>query len=191
MRIILASYSPRRKELLSSICENFEIIPSKKEEDMSQKMSIKNLSKSLAKQKAQDIFDQTTGDRVVIGSDSMVCLKNKIYGKPKNKDEAKSMLCSLSGKWHFVISGICVIIERNGKQTTYCDYEISKVKFAKLTQNDIDSYLLKDEYKDKAGAYAIQGLAGKFVEKIKGNYANIVGLGTAKLYNIFKQENLL
>lgn len=191
VKIILASQSPRRKELLSLMGVDFECLPSKKEEDMTQKVSITTMSKNLAYQKAKDVFDNTSGNRIVIGSDSMVYLKRKIFGKPKNEQDAFKMLRTLSNRWHRVITSLCVLIEENGSFKKYLTYEITKVKFMNLDDNMISEYLKNDEYKDKAGAYALQGISGKFVEKIKGNMSTVIGLPTCKLYKIFKQENIM
>ncbi|MBE7075047.1 MAG: septum formation protein Maf [Clostridiales bacterium] len=191
MRIILASKSPRRKELLSLMGLTYEIIPSEKEENMCQNLSLSKLSESLAKQKADDIFSQTSGNRVVIGSDTMVVVKHKLFGKPKSKEEAKNMLKTLSGNWHKVATSLCVIIEKDGIKKEYLTHSYSKVKFLKLSEKMIDEYLQNDEYKDKAGAYAVQGKSGMFIEKIKGSYSTIIGLPTHLLFQILYKEEIL
>ena len=191
IKIILASQSPRRKELLSLMGLKYEVMPSQKEEDMSEKLSLPKLSEKLAFQKAEDIFSQTTGDRVVIGSDSMVYLKNKLFGKPKDDKEAISMLKTLSNNWHKVITSLCVMIEVDGTKKQYLTHSITKVKFMKLTDKMIEKYLQTGEHKDKAGAYAVQGYSGMFIEKIKGNYATVVGLDTNKLFDILHKEKLI
>ena len=191
IKIILASQSPRRKELLSLMGLKYEVMPSQKEEDMSEKLSLPKLSEKLAFQKAEDIFSQTTGDRVVIGSDSMVYLKNKLFGKPKDDKEAITMLKTLSNSWHSVITSLCVMMEVGGTKKQYLTHTITKVKFMKLTDKMIEKYLQTGEHKDKAGAYAVQGYSGMFIEKIKGNYATVVGLDTNKLFDILHKEKLL
>lgn len=191
MKIILASKSPRRIELLSNLGLQFEILPSTKEEDMSKKMCLGKLSENLANQKAQDVYTNTTGDRCVIGSDTMVVLKNKIFGKPKNDQDAKNMLKQLSNKWHKVYTSLCVIIEKDGNFKKYLLHDICKVRFKNLTDAMIDKYLKVGEHKDKAGAYGMQGYSGAFVEKINGNYATVIGLPVHKLYDILNQENLI
>ncbi len=191
MQIILASQSPRRKELLTLMGLRFETMPSTKEEDMTKHMSLTKLAESLAEQKAVDVFAQTSGDRVVIGSDTMVAFKNKLFGKPRSKLEAKSMLQTLSNRWHKVITSLCVIVQKNGQTKKYLTHDICKVKFLKLSNADIDNYLLSNEYADKAGAYAIQGQSGMFVQKIRGSYATVVGLPTHLLFQLLKAENLM
>ena len=145
IKIILASQSPRRKELLSLMGLKYEVMPSQKEEDMSEKLSLPKLSEKLAFQKAEDIFSQTTGDRVVIGSDSMVYLKNKLFGKPKDDKEAITMLKTLSNSWHSVITSLCVMMEVGGTKKQYLTHTITKVKFMKLTDKMIEKYLQTDK----------------------------------------------
>ena len=151
MKIILASQSPRRKELLSLMGLDFDVMPSNTEEDMKQKVSPAKLSEILSEQKAKDIFDKTSGNRVVIGSDCMVFADNKIFGKPKDDAEAKQMLKTLSGNWHKVITGLCVYVERDGIVTKYSTHDITKVKFVTLDDVMIENYLKTGEHKDKAG----------------------------------------
>lgn len=191
MKIILASSSLRRKMLLKSMGLKFECMIPQKEEDMTQKISIQKLSEKLSFQKAKEIFDVTYGDRLIIGSDCMVYYKNKKIGKPKDKNEAYKIISMLSGHWHKVVTGLCVIVQRKKQTKTYLTHEISKVKFKKLTDVAISEYLKTKNYIGKAGAYAIQGKFGMFVDKIKGNYSNIVGLPTNKLYDILKNENIM
>ena len=169
----------------------FSIVPSLKEEDNNQKLSLSKLSESLAKQKAQDVFEQTKGSRVVIGSDTLVCIKGKILGKPKSKKEAFEMLSLLSGRTHKVITSLSVFMEVDGEVKTFTTHDTSLVKFVKLTNQEIEDYLLLDEYKDKAGAYAVQGRSGMFIKKIKGTYATVMGLPTHILYQILHQQKIM
>lgn len=191
MKIILASKSPRRKELLSLMGLNYEIMPSEKEEDMTQHLTLSKLSESLAKQKADDIFEQTSGNRVVIGSDTMVVVKHKLFGKPKDRADARRMLKTLSGSWHKVATSLCVLIEKDGVKKEYLMHDYSRVKFLELTDEIIEAYLNNEEYQDKAGAYAVQGKSGMFIEKIKGAYSTVIGLPTHLLFQILYKENIL
>lgn len=191
MKIILASQSPRRKELLGLMGLKFEIMPSNKEEKMDTKLKLSKLSESLAQQKARDIFEQTSGNRVVIGSDTIVVAHNKLFGKPQNAENAKYMLRTLSGSWHKVITSLCVIISKNGETKEYLTHDVSKVKFINLSDDMIDNYLKYDEYKDKAGSYAVQGKSGMFIEKINGSYATVIGLPTHILFKILHSENIM
>ena len=191
MKIILASKSPRRVELMHNLGLTFEIMPSQKEEDMSAKLSLGKLSENLAKQKAEDIDTQTTGDRCVVGSDTMVALGRNIFGKPKNDDDAALMLKKLSGRWHKVYTSLCVIIQNENVKKEYLLHDVCRVKFKKLTDDMIQKYLKVGEHKDKAGAYGMQGYSGAFVEKIDGNYSTVIGLPVHKLYEILYKENLI
>lgn len=191
MKIILASKSPRRREFLEKLGIDFDIIPAVNPEDMKAFRNIKKLSKVLGEQKAQEVFNKTEGNRTVIGSDSMVYVKGKLFGKPQNEDEGRQMLKSLSGNWHKVITSLCVIIEKNGERKFYSKVFVVKVKFMKLTDNMINNYLATGEYSDKAGSYAIQGLSSKFIECIKGDYSSIVGLPYCELYKILNKEGII
>lgn len=191
MKIVLASASPRRKELLSSMGVEFETIVSDIEEKMDDKLNYKKMAEELSFQKAQNVFNTLQGDRLVIGSDTMVVYKNKIFGKPKDKEEAKQMLMQLSGKSHVVVTGLCVLINRADEQIKYVTHEVTKVHFKRISEKDIETYIATGEPMDKAGAYAIQGISGKFIDKINGNYASVVGLPTNKLFDILKKENIL
>ena len=191
MQVILASGSPRRKEFLELMGVDYIAIPSKKEENINEKIKLTKLSEGLAEQKASDIFEQTSGDRLVIGSDTLVCLKNERFGKPKSKEDAKLMLSDLSGKWHKVISSLCVLVSRNDSVKKYICHSITKVKFIDLSEKMIDDYISSGEPMDKAGAYAIQGRASVFIEKIVGSYTSVIGLPTHELFDILKKENIL
>jgi septum formation protein len=187
MKIILASTSPRRLELLRGLGLKVKVVGSRVKES---KFSIKNpekLAKTLALTKAQEVARRTK-DGLVIGADTIVVLKGKILGKPKDSKGAKSMLRELSGKTHEVLTGLAVIDASSGK--TIVDFVGTKVKFRKLTDEEITNYVTTDRPFDKAGAYAIQEKAGLFVEKIDGCYFNVVGLPLARLAEILKEFNV-
>lgn len=191
LKIILASQSPRRKELLGLMGVNFEVMPSDAEEDNNQKIKLSKLSESLALLKAQDVFNKTSGKRVVIGSDTLVSVGGKLFGKPKNKEEAFKMLKSLSNNTHKVITSLAVLIDDGKILKKYVTHDIAKVTFIKLTDEEINKYLEFDEYKDKAGAYAVQGRSGMFIKQINGSFASVMGLPTHLLYSILHKENLI
>lgn len=191
MKIILASCSPRRKELLSLMGLNFEIIKPINEEDMNIKTNFKKLSEILSKQKAEEVFNKTTGNRVVIGSDCMVYINKTLLGKPKSKTEAFKMLSILSGKTHKVVTGLCVLVEKDGEKREYLANDVSKVTFKKLEKEEIEKYLEFDEYKDKAGSYAVQGRSNVFIKKINGSFNTVIGLPTHILYEILKKEKIM
>lgn len=186
MRIILASGSPRRKELLSLITKDFEVIVSNADESLQKGLSIEEQSKKIAYAKAKAVFDETQDDRIVIGSDTMVVKDDKIYGKPNDKKEAFQMISELQNNEHEVITSLCVIVEKDGNLKEYKDYDISKVYIDNITSKEIEAWIETGKAMDKAGAYAIQEEFSKFIKKIDGNYDSIVGLPTYKLYQILK-----
>lgn len=189
MKIILASKSPRRKELLSMIVPRFEISVSKVEEKIEKGLSMKEQATNLAYIKAKDIFDKTTGDRIVIGSDTIVTKNDKIYGKPKDRNQAKQMIKGLlSGdKTHIIYTGLCILVEENGKYKQYKTCDEVKVFLKDISDKEIEKWINTGKAMDKAGAYGIQDEFCVFVEKIEGNYTSVVGLPTHKVYDILKE----
>lgn len=193
MKIILASASERRIELLSRVIKDFKVIAS----DFDEKKVEFNGSTSeyvmeLSKAKAQAVAkckDVSNGlDNIVIGCDTVVSIDNIILGKPKDKHEAFRMLKMLSGKVHNVYTGITII--NVNFDVIKCDYVSTKVKFSNLSDKDIERYLELEEYEDKAGAYGIQGYAGVFVEAIEGCFYNVVGLPLNKLNRMFGEMGI-
>ncbi|MGL4796722.1 MAG: Maf family protein [Paraclostridium sp.] len=185
MNIILASGSPRRKEILANTKLKFNVITSDIDETVLENEQPIQLVLRLALEKSMDVASKNSNG-LVIGADTIVVLDNTILGKPKNEDEAFKMLASLSDREHQVITGISVINLDNNKKII--DYVVSNVKFKKLTEKDIKDYISTEEYKDKAGAYGIQGFGALLVEEIKGDYFNIVGLPISKLGDILKNN---
>ena len=177
MRIILASNSPRRKELLTQIGVAFEVLPSKFEEQMIA-LSPSKLAEHFAYMKAKDVASSASSGALVIGSDTIVCL-DEIMGKPRSKEDAFDMLKKLSGKRHLVISGLSVINTATGESLT--EHERTIVKMKELCSAEITAYINTGEPMDKAGAYAIQGMGSLFVEGIEGDYFNVVGLPLFRL----------
>ena len=182
MKYILASQSPRRKELLSICVNEFEIFPSNVPEIVPQGLEIENHSEYLAKLKAEDIAKQYPND-IVIGADTSVICDNEILGKPKNRADAKRMLNMLSGNVHKVITGCAVV--KNGVTESFS--VTTEVEFFSLTQKEINDYLDTSEPYDKAGSYGIQQRGGLFVKAIKGDYFNVVGLPIAYLNKLLKK----
>lgn len=180
-KIILASASPRRKQLLSTILNDFEVITSSIEETYPDNLDLSLIPLYLSNLKAYDVHLKFPHD-IVIGADTAIVFENKILGKPKNKQEAKSMLTEFSNKFHFVVTGVTIY---DGCEK-YEINSINKVYFNDLSEKEIDDYLLHEEYKDKAGSYAIQGMASKFINKIEGEYEAIVGLPIKDLKLILK-----
>ena len=189
MNIILASASPRRKELLGLVVPEFEIKVSDVEEKLEDGLTPEEQTSRLAYIKAKDVFAKTTGDRVVIGSDTIVTKNGKIYGKPKDREDAILMIKELlSGdRTHSVITGLCVIAEKNGEVEEHTTFDEVKVYLENMTDSEIEKWVDSGNAQDKAGAYGIQNEFGVFVEKIDGNYTTVVGLPIHKVYNLIKK----
>lgn len=183
IKIILASASPRRKELLTQIGVKFEIMISDKETDIDSSNPIKACEKQ-AMQKALDIEEKAAlkykEDYIIIAADTIVALEDTILGKPKDKEDARLMLERISGKKHKVYTAVCVL---NSRLKTHKSFvEETAVEVAELSKEDIDFYLSKDEAYDKAGAYAIQGLFSRYIVGIEGDYYNVMGLPVGRVY---------
>ncbi len=179
-RVILASGSPRRKDILADMGVEFVVVPSSVDEDKIHSPFAQILVKKLARAKARDVFKSHKQD-VVVAADTIVVKGAKELGKPKNRQDAINVISRLSGKWHVVYTGVCVVSD--GKEKVFCD--ASKVKFKHLSTKEIEDYV--DTYKpfDKAGAYGIQD--GVVVEKYIGSYSNILGLPKTKLAAVLAQ----
>lgn len=190
MKIILASQSPRRKELLDLIHAKYEIMVSEVEEKLEPNVTIEEQAQTLSYQKAKAVFNKTTGDRVVIGSDTMVIKNNKPYGKPKNEEEAIAMLKELKNGKHQVITGLAILIQKNGEYKEEIVYDITEVYIKEMDEQEIIDWVKSGNALDKAGAYAIQGEFAKYIEKIKGNYTTVVGLPIHKVYEILKNNHI-
>lgn len=189
MKIILASNSPRRKELLKLIISDFEILPSEKEEILDKKSTPEKEVEQLAYIKAKDVFDRTEGDRIIIGADTIVTKNSKIYGKPKDKENAKEIIKELleGDKTHEVITGLTIIIENNRKIEEYKMIDKAKVYLKNIEDKEIQKWIDTGNAMDKAGAYGIQSEFSVFIEKIDGNYTTVVGLPVHKVYDIIKK----
>ena len=177
--IILASASPRRKELLKQITEDFEISVSSVEEIVPDNIPAEEVPQFLSTLKARDVA-LNYPDKLVIGADTCVLCNGKILGKPKDNDDAYNMLSLLSGKTHSVITG-CTLV-KNGKSISFS--VTTEVEFFKLTDQEIYDYIATNEPFDKAGGYGIQSKGGLLVKEINGDYFNVVGLPIAKLKKI-------
>ena len=174
--IILASASPRRKELLSLICDNFKIIPADIDESLDGNVSLYDIPEYLAIQKAAAVH-RNHPDDIVIGCDTGVFVDNPMIGKPKSEKAAVEILKLLSGKTHRVITG-CAILS---KDEPISSSTLTEVEFYKLSEQEQLEYVKTGEPMDKAGAYGIQGKGGVLIKKIKGDYFNVVGLPVAEL----------
>ena len=186
MRIILASQSPMRKELLKQMGLDFKVIVSNAEETLEEGLKIEEQSKKLAYIKAKTVFDETKGDRLIIGSDTMILKDNEVLGKPKDKQDAINMLKKLKNISHRVITSLCVLIEKDGEYKEFVDYDITKVFFKDMTDEEILKWIEIGNPYNKAGGYAIRSPFCVFVEKIEGNITTVQGLPVHKLYDIIK-----
>ncbi len=184
--LILASKSPRRKELLSLITTDFDIIPAVGEENADPALSPDKFVESLAIAKAEEIAASHPDD-TVIGSDTVVAINGEILGKPKDEADAYRMLSLISGTNHSVFTGAAVI--KNGKIHSFT--EETKVKFFDLSEQEITDYIATGEPFDKAGAYGIQDLGALLVEGIDGDYYNVMGLPVGRLYRLLKEINAI
>jgi septum formation protein len=171
MKIILASNSPRRKELLEKHEISFVVKPSNVNEIIDKNLSVYENVMNLAKIKALDVFNRNQ-EEVVLAADTIVVYDNEILGKPIDEMDAFRMLKLLSGKTHEVITAVALF----SKDSQIIDYEVSKVTFNKITEEEILEYIKTKEPMDKAGSYAIQGIGSKFVKSYEGEFDNIVGL---------------
>ena len=184
-KVILASASPRRRELIKYISDDVTFCSADIDETFDEKLSITENVKQIALKKAQHISSTVTeDDSIIIGVDTIVCCDEQVFTKPKDEEDAYYMLKSLSARSHSVISAVALIC--GGKQIVSC--EETKVHFSALSDEEIWEYIRLEKPFDKAGGYAVQGRAGVFVEKIEGCYYNIVGLPLNMLSNMIKEN---
>ena len=184
---ILASASPRRRELLTQIGLEFEVMASDADEDIKEKLSPGELVERLSRIKAEEVKARIEGNRGVIGSDTIVYHNGEVLGKPKDKDDAFRMLKSLSGATHSVFTGVTIILP----EETIVFHNETKVTFDTLSDEEILKYIESGEPMDKAGAYGIQGLGGAFVTSIEGEYATVVGFPIGEFSHILRERKLL
>lgn len=211
IRLVLASASPRRRELLSQIGLEFTVMPSTKEEN-AKATEAGALVQELSYQKAVDIWEQLSGGQgqnpdadqeqiseetqepnlngkrqpelLVIGADTVVCCEGKILGKPHSREAAAEMLTALQGRSHEVYTGVTLY----SQSETVTFFECTQVEFYPMTEVEISEYIDSKEPMDKAGAYGIQGLGARFVKGIRGDYNNVVGLPVGRLYQELKSH---
>lgn len=186
MEYILASASPRRKELLAMLPISFEICPAKGEEHLPEGLPAEQAAEYLAVQKAEEVA-AAHPDAVVIGADTVVFCNNEILGKPRDKADCIRMLTMLSGNEHTVSTGVAIV--HGGKTVHFSDD--TQVLFYTLTAAEIEAYADTEEPYDKAGGYGIQGKAALMIEGIRGDYYNVMGLPIAKLARSMKEMGLL
>lgn len=172
-RIVLASASPRRKQLLKQLGLNFEIVASDLEEKLNPRLKPRTQAEALALQKAEAVAHQFA-DAIIIGADTIVALNDEVIGKPKDVADAKRILKKLRGRQHTVVTGF-VLIDTLNKRKIVKSVE-TKVWFRKLSPQEIHNYIEREKPFDKSGSYAITQLAAIFIEKIEGDFSNVVGL---------------
>jgi septum formation protein len=186
LKLVLASASPRREEILEQLNLKFTIVPSKIDEDNFTNSDPVELVKILAEEKAKSVSNLVE-DAIIIAADTVVVHDDQILGKPAGRLEAKKMLKKLSSDQHQVITGVAVLNSSSGER--YVDYNITKVKMTALSQEEINNYVETGEPLDKAGSYAIQGFGGLFIEEIKGSYYSVMGLPIHQLAKLLNKFN--
>ncbi|MFW5749332.1 MAG: Maf family protein [Halanaerobium sp.] len=186
LKLVLASASPRREEILAQLNLKFTIVPSKIDESNFDQSDPIKLVKLLAEEKAKSV-SKLVEDAIIIAADTVVVHDEKILGKPAGKLDAKKMLKKLSSDQHQVITGVAVLNSRSGER--HLDYNITEVKMAELSEKEIENYVETGEPLDKAGSYAIQGFGALFVEEIRGSYYSVMGLPIHQLARLLDKFN--
>ncbi len=191
--IILASGSPRRRELMNFITDSFEVYVSDCEEVIRSSVP-SEVTKELAEQKADAVLKELpekkkgTGEFLVIGADTVVSFRGKIFGKPADKKEAEEMLSILQGQTHEVTTGVAMLAVSEGKEIRReVFYETTEVQVAPMSEKEIDGYTASGDCYDKAGGYGIQGVFSKYISGIQGDYFNVVGFPVHRIYNMLKE----
>ncbi len=188
-KVILASASPRRRELLAQIGMDFKVIISKADENISEPapeqlvMKLSNI-KAMAVYEEHGIEDEAT---IILGADTVVAFDGKVLGKPKDTQQAKEMLSMLSDNTHQVFTGVTVLYKKQGGLKSETFYDKTTVYTYPISDKEIDEYIMTGEPMDKAGSYGIQGIGAKFIKKIDGDYNNVVGLPVSKIYQKIKE----
>ncbi len=192
-KIVLASASPRRKELLSQIGLDFIVCPSDAEEVITKTVPAE-IVMELAKTKAEAIWKKTEQENcIVLGADTIVVKDDEILGKPKDDQDATRMIQMLQGCVHQVYTGVCFYYREEGSDLEKCHlfYGCTDVQVAPMSRQEIATYLQQGEHRDKAGAYGIQGFFERYIEGIRGDYANVVGLPVGLVYRELKKLGLI
>ncbi len=194
VQVVLASNSPRRKEILAQVGVSFEVCPSNVEEVISQ-VKPAEVVKELSLQKAEDVANRWQqdhmGDAVIIGADTVVAAGNTILGKPKDTEDARQMLSALQGAEHSVYTGVALVLLQEGKKRIIQFHEETKVEVFPMSEKEIEVYLNSGEHKDKAGAYGIQGRFGAYIKGIRGDYNNVVGFPVARFIQVLKEHGIM
>lgn len=194
MKIVLASASPRRRELLAGLGLDYTVLVSNVEEQITEREPAR-VVEELSAQKAGDVLQRLGSESgeelLIIGADTIVAVEGQILGKPVDEKDGAEMLKRLSGRQHQVYTGVTLYHWRRGEMRRCTFHECTQVWFYPMTQEEISWYISTGEPMDKAGAYGIQGLGNRFVKAIEGDYNNVVGLPVARLYQELKAWNLM
>ena len=182
-KIILASASPRRRELLTQIGLEFDVVVSETEEKITSTEPAK-VVEELSAQKAEAVWEKfaTITDIIVLGADTVVACDGKILGKPADTEAAVAMLTMLQGRGHEVYTGVTILYEQNGERKTLTFHEKTTVHFYPMTDAQIREYVATGDPMDKAGSYGIQGFCARYIRGIEGDYNNVVGLPVGRVY---------
>lgn len=183
-KLILASASPRRVDILNLVNWQFEKITADVDESVWENENPADYVQRLAKTKAEAVAARIE-NKIVLGADTTVVLDNEIIGKPIDLNDARNMLEKLSGHWHEVLTGVALVNKTTNDQATKVAFERTRVKFAQLSKAEIEYLIEFGEPLDKAGAYAVQGGAALFIDRIEGDYWNVVGLPVQLVYRLF------
>lgn len=187
---VLASASPRRKELLKMVIDDYTIVVSDREEKYTSEKPA-DIVKELAQLKGRAVAENVGDNTIVISADTIVCVDDKILGKPHDYTDAVIMLSSLSGKKHQVYTGVCVVCKNENNIEESIFSEVTDIYVDELTQEEIHDYIIKEEPYDKAGSYAIQGSFAKHISRICGDYNNVVGFPVHAFYKLIKEKGYI
>ncbi len=195
MKIVLASASPRRRELMAGLGLDYTVLVSGVEEQVTEREPAK-VVEELSAQKARDVLQKLLSadsqeELLVIGADTIVAVDGQILGKPTSMKDAAEMLGWLSGRRHQVYTGVTLYHHNQGESHRHTFHECTQVQFYPMTEEEIGWYISTGEPMDKAGAYGIQGLGGRFIRAIEGDYSNVVGLPVARLYQELKAMHIM
>lgn len=193
MRIILASNSPRRKELLHQIFDSFDVIKSNFNEEVVDEKNPEELVKVLSSKKAEEVFDKIESNEselLVIGGDTLVYFDGQVLGKPKDEKDAYNTLKKLQGNKNEVYSAFTVILKKDGKIIKETVLSKSIVTIKAMTDEEIEEYIKTGEPMDKAGSYAVQGIGNKFIDNIEGSYNSVVGLDIEELKEVLEKHRI-
>jgi septum formation protein len=189
--LILASASPRRAELLRKAGLTFTVRHANIDETVHHGEDARSYVRRMAEAKASAILGHAGQGSVVLGADTVVVVDDRILGKPRHRADAREMLANLSGRCHLVLTGVCLAMLDGSQATLRTDVVQTTVEFVPLTDQELDWYVASGEPFDKAGGYAIQGLASRFITRIDGSYSNVVGLPVALVYALCREAGIL